>query len=72
MKGRLTESVFQENEDIPVGLMCKHAHTPPTPPPLKIIRLSSVETYALPRVKQPASGNVLNDSGSSNWSSVTT
>ena len=51
MKGRLTESVFQESEDIPVGLMCKHAHTPPTPPPLKIIRPSSVETYALPRVK---------------------
>lgn len=72
MKGRLTESVFQENEDIPVGLMCKHAHVPPTPPPLKITRLSSMEIYTLPHVKQPASGNVLNDSGSSDWSSVTT
>ena len=33
---------------------------------------SSMETYTLSYVKQIASGNLLYDSGSSNWCSVTT
>ena len=33
---------------------------------------SSMETYTLPYVKQIAGGNLLYDSGSSNWCSVTT
>ena len=33
---------------------------------------SGTETYTLPYVKQPASGNLLCDSGSSDWGSVTT
>ena len=33
---------------------------------------SSVETYTLPCVKQRVSGNLLNDSGNSNWGSGTT
>ena len=32
----------------------------------------SVETYTSPYVKQTVSGNLLCDSGSSNWGSVTT
>ena len=33
---------------------------------------SNRETYALPYVKQIANGNLLYDSGNSNWGSVTT
>ena len=33
---------------------------------------SSMETYILPYVKYVASGNLLSDTGSSNWGSVTT
>ena len=32
----------------------------------------SMEAHTLPHVKQRASGNLLYDSGSSNWGSVTT
>ena len=33
---------------------------------------SNMETYTLPYVKQTANGNLLYDSGNSNWGSVTT
>ena len=33
---------------------------------------TSMETYTLPYVKQIASGNLMYDSGNSNWGSVTT
>ena len=33
---------------------------------------SNTETYTLPYVKQVANGNLLCDSGTSNWGSVTT
>ena len=33
---------------------------------------SSMEAYTLPYVKQIASGNLLYDSGNSNWGSMTT
>ena len=33
---------------------------------------SSMESYTLPYVKQRASGNLLHNSGNSNWGSVTT